>query len=309
MDKMTKVIRCMGVIALSVCNLAWADITSADSAILVEYQGAMVTKADLEAEMRRIPEKNRDEVLSSRQRIGQLLENLLLNRVFATEAKKMGLNKNPLFINELNLAEDRLLARDLLEARMQKISLPDFEAKAKELYKAYPEKYTVKAMADVSHILVAVKDGNKESALKRANDFYNQLLAGASIDELAKSHSDDRSAKKNSGRMGYFTAEQMVKEFSDAAFALEKAGDVSKPVESQFGYHVIKLHDKKMGGLLDYAVVRDGIINNLKEEYLTTARKDIVNSVRGSSGIKINEAEVAKLKKNILAIPESGAGQ
>ena len=116
---------------------------------------------------------------------------------------------------------------------------------------------------------------------------------------MATSRSDDKSAKQNAGRLGYFSAEKMVKEFSAAAFALEKAGDISKPVESQFGYHIIKLHDKRSGGLQDYAAVKNGIIETLKTEYLTTARKDIINSVRTSSELQVNEAEVAKLKTTL----------
>lgn len=300
MDRMKMDIRKAGVIALLLSvNIAWADTSGADTTVLMKYQDATITKADLDAEMRRIPKENRDEVLSSRVRVDKLLESLLLNRVFSSEARKIGMDKNSLFVNELKLAEDRLLARDFVDAQIKQLKLPDFEIRANEVYKTNPEKYTIKPLVDASHILVTIKDGKKDEALKQANDFYNQLLAGASFDELATAYSDDKSAKQNAGRLGYFSAGQMVKEFSDAAFALEKAGDISKPVESQFGYHVIKLHDKKSGGLQDYAVVKDSIIENLKMEYLATARKDLINSVRGSSDLQINEAEVVKLKTKL----------
>lgn len=299
MNKMKMVIRYMGIIALSLSgNISWAETAGADATVLMKYRDVTVTRADFAAEVRRIPEKHRDEVLANRSRVGQILESLLLGRVFSSEARKIDMHKNPLFINELRLAEDRLLARDFMDAQIEKISLPDFEVRAKEFYKINQEKFTLKPMADASHILVGMKDGNKEEALKQANDLYNQLLAGANFDELATSRSDDKSAKQNAGRLGWFSAEKMVKEFSDAAFALEK-GDISKPVESQFGYHIIKLHDKRSGGVQDYAAVKNGIIETLKTEYLTTARKDIINNVRASSELQINEAEIAKLKTTL----------
>lgn len=310
MEKMKLCVWKTGAITLMLSiNIAWADTSGADTTVLMKYQDAIVTKADLDAEMRRIPEENRVEVLASKVRIDKLLESLMLNRVFSSEARKIGMDKNPLFVNELKLAEDRLLARDFLDAQLKQLKLPDFEARANELYRANPEKYTIKQMVDASHILVAIKDGKKDEALKQANDLYNQLLAGASFDDLATTHSDDKSAKRNAGRLGYFAAGQMVKEFSDAAFALEKAGDISKPVESKFGYHIIKLHGKKGGQLQDYAAVKDGIIESLKRDYLATARKDLINSVRASSDLQINEAEIEKLKTKLpyISNPEGGA--
>lgn len=306
---MKSAIKCVGVISLLLsCGFAWAGVSDADSTVLMKYQGVIVTRADFDAEVRRIPEENRLEVLASQSRIAQILDNLLLNSVFSSEARKIGLHKDPAFINELRLAEDRLLARDYMNDRMKKLSLPDFEARAKEFYKVNPEKYTLKPMVNASHILVTIKDGKKEEALKQANDFYNQLLSGANFDEMATRQSDDKSAKKNGGRLGWFSADQMVKEFSDAAFALEKAGDISKPVESRFGYHLIKLQDKKQGGLRDYAEVRNGIIEMLKAEYLASAKKDIIGSVRGSSDLQINEAEVSKLKTKLPFVSDTNDG-
>lgn len=294
---MKSVIKYAGLVALLQLTFpAWAGDQVDQATVLMTYRNASITRADFEAEIRRIPEKNREEVLASRSRVGQILENLLLNRVFSMEGRMIGLDKDPRLINEVRLAEDRILARDYLDRQMDQLKLPDFEMRARELYKINPDKYTLKPMVDVSHILVAIKDGKKDEALKRADDIYRQLLAGSNFEDMAIEHSDDKSAKKNGGRLGYTAADQVVKEFADAAFALDKAGDIGKPVESRFGFHIIKLHNKKSGGLQAFSVVRDGIIDSLKMEFLATARKDLINTVRGSSELQVNEAEVEKLK-------------
>jgi peptidyl-prolyl cis-trans isomerase C len=86
-----------------------------------------------------------------------------------------------------------------------------------------------------SHILV-----NSE---QKANDILNQVKGGKKFEKLAKKHSSCPSGKKG-GDLGYFTRGRMVKEFEDAAFSME-IGQVSAPIKTQFGYHLIKVTDKR----------------------------------------------------------------
>jgi parvulin-like peptidyl-prolyl isomerase len=86
-----------------------------------------------------------------------------------------------------------------------------------------------------SHILVDTKP--------EAERLVDKLKGGASFEDMARKHSKCPSGKKG-GDLGYFTRERMVKPFSDAAFSLEK-GAISQPVQTQYGYHVIKVTDKR----------------------------------------------------------------
>jgi len=91
------------------------------------------------------------------------------------------------------------------------------------------------ARVRASHILV--KDE------KKANELYEKIMGGADFGKMAKLHSKCPSSRKE-GDLGFFGKGQMVKEFENAAFSME-VGEVSKPVQTQFGWHLIKVTDKK----------------------------------------------------------------
>jgi peptidyl-prolyl cis-trans isomerase C len=86
-----------------------------------------------------------------------------------------------------------------------------------------------------SHILV--------SSEQEALNLYNQIKSGKKFEKLAKKHSDCPSSKKG-GDLGYFTRGKMVREFEDAAFNME-TGQVSQPIKTQFGFHLIKVTDRR----------------------------------------------------------------
>ena len=128
--------------------------------------------------------------------------------------------------------------------------------KARELEITVPKEEVLGYVEEitVSHVLVSTKDGDKDirsdaQALARANEVYQKLVNNGDFAQLAKEYSDDPGSKDNGGSLGtmpidYFK-NSMVNEFVDATLAL-KPGEISKPVKSQFGYHVIKLDSRKM---------------------------------------------------------------
>ena len=134
--------------------------------------------------------------------------------------------------------------------------------KARELEITVPKEEVLGYVEEitVSHVLVSANDGEKEvrsntQALARANEVYQKLTGNEDFAKLATEYSDDPGSKDNGGSLGsmpidYFK-NSMVKEFVDASLAL-KPGEISKPVKSQFGYHVIKLDSRKMPTGKDY---------------------------------------------------------
>ncbi|WP_338668533.1 SurA N-terminal domain-containing protein [Pseudodesulfovibrio methanolicus] len=129
------------------------------------------------------------------------------------------------------------------------------------------------------HILVAVKDSDSEAAKKKAKEridkIYQEAKAGADFAKLAKDNSDGPSAP-NGGDLGWFGKGAMVPDFEKAAFALNK-GEVSEPVKTRFGWHVIKVEDKKAGTTKTLEEARDEIKSRLAEEKASDKANDLLD--------------------------------
>lgn len=186
----------------------------------------------------------------------ELLETLIAEELINQEVKKMGIKHDEDKINEMyqgylegltkedkkyyeenNVDEEFVKSRIITELNIQKMidkiskeAELDNEEKLNEIYKDYPVQ--VKA----SHILVKEED--------LANDILQKIKNGEDFAKLAKEYSTDPGSKDKGGDLGYFPRGVMVPEFEKAAFDL-KVGEISEPVKSKFGYHIIKVEDIK----------------------------------------------------------------
>jgi peptidyl-prolyl cis-trans isomerase C len=153
----------------------------------------------------------------------------------------------------------------------------------------------VKQMADeqevhARHILFRVADANDQNASKEAEAKAKATLArlkkGEDFGTLAKELTDDPPGKQDGGDLGYFTKDQMVPEFSEVAFKLDK-GQVSDPVKTAFGWHLIKIEDKRKRQAPEFDQVKDQI-----ETFVTRkAQIDLLNKLRA-------EAKIERLDKS-----------
>jgi peptidyl-prolyl cis-trans isomerase SurA len=149
-----------------------------------------------------------------------------------TEAKKLGLDTTSSFRKEFRTYHDELKKPYLADG-------DELEKLTKEAYQRLTEE--IKA----SHILVSLPDVNDTlAAYNKISGIKKRISAGEDFEKLARELSEDQSVKLNGGSLGYFTAMQMVYPFEDAAFKL-KVGEVSNVVRTRFGYHLIKLMDRK----------------------------------------------------------------
>lgn len=137
----------------------------------------------------------------------------------------------------------------------------------------------------VSHIMIAANESNTDEevnkAYAKALNIYNQLKGGANFKELAERHSDDKSSAVKGGELQEFGTGRMVPEFEKAAFALQNPNDFSEPIRTQFGIHIIKLHEKKGIGSFDEMktelkskIQRDERANKSKEVFISQLRKE-----------------------------------
>ena len=177
---------------------------------------------------------NKDELLTQEE-FDQNLELFINYKLKVKEAERQGLDKNEEFDREFEMFK-----QDLIKPYLIKNSLQEGE-----LLKAYNR---MQEVIKASHILLQFpSNASREDSIavfKMAQKLKTEADAGANFNELAKEYSDDPSAQTNDGSLGYFTAMQMVYQFEDAAYNL-KINEISEPVLTDFGYHIIKLEDRK----------------------------------------------------------------
>jgi peptidyl-prolyl cis-trans isomerase C len=140
------------------------------------------------------------------------------------------------------------------------------------------------------HILFRVADPNDQAASKAAEDkvkdTIERIKKGEDFAKLATALTEDPSGKQDGGDLGYFSKDQMVPEFSEVAFSLDK-GQVSGPVKTQFGWHVLKVEDKRMREPPPFEKVRAEL-----EEYATRkAQTDFVKKLRADPNAKIERID------------------
>jgi peptidyl-prolyl cis-trans isomerase D len=143
-------------------------------------------------------------------------------------------------------------------------------AEVKKYYEGHRAQYEVKETRQASHILISVDSGAsaeiKQKARAKSQEIYDQLKRDpAKFAELAKKYSQDPGSAANGGDLGLFSRGSMVKVFDDAVFQM-KVGDISPPVESQYGYHIIRLTAVKPAQVKGMDEVRGQIESELKKQ-------------------------------------------
>ena len=172
-----------------------------------------------------------------------------------------------------------------------------------EEHKADYYKDEVKA----SHILISTVDDNgkelsevclcrriinreaKKEAKKKAEEVLKKAKSGEEFSELAKEYSDDSSASKG-GDLGYFTKGQMVQPFEEAAFSL-KSGEISGLVESEYGYHIIKVYDK-----IDKQLTFDEVKDEIKKTLTEDKYMESIEAITKKAKVEKNESVIKKVK-------------
>jgi peptidyl-prolyl cis-trans isomerase C len=209
----------------------------------------------------------------------ELVEDLVLEKLFYNEAKVKGL-ENDKEVKEL-LAEARkkiIISKFIKDEIENKAAITDKEVQ--DYYDSHKEEFSIPERWRASHILVKTE--------QEAKGILDELSKGKSFEELAKEKSQDVSAKKG-GDLGYFAKGQMVPEFEEAVIKLE-VGQTSGIVKTQFGYHVIRLTDKKPP---EAQQLKD-VEARIKNELLTKKRREIfdklVADLKSRTKTTINES-------------------
>ena len=251
-----------------------------------------------------IPEERREATLGREGAVRDIYENLYVIKVLGG----MGAENEAIDLDEVEWMtehyRDRLLMNRQLalevDSEMENV---DWDAAAREEYQANRERYSTPEQVSVAHILVGLEGRNEEEALARAEEVLAKLKGGEDFATLAAEYSDDPSAAANKGELGFFGPQQMVKPFEDAAFAMTEADQLSEPVQTQFGYHIIRFNERKEAGMQPFERVKGRIVDSLKKNMVQQLRTERINAIKSGAvefGLKVNGPLLEQLEQSYL---------
>jgi peptidyl-prolyl cis-trans isomerase C len=284
-----------------------AQALKAEDEVLAENALVKITRADYETDLLRVPAQMRGEFAANPGRLTMFLNTLLIDKTLARQARDAGLDRDPGIQRRLALEADRLLAIAMVEKIDRDTAAEfdaretDFLAKARETYALNHEKYKAPAEVSASHILFDTSKRDDAAALALAKEVRARLAAGADFAKVAAEVSDDPTAKENGGSVGWFAPGKMDAAFTKAAFALKNVGDLSEPVKSSFGWHVIRLDGRRAPREVPFERARKQIMADLKTRYINEAREAKLAAISHDPAMKVNQAAVDSL---LVKLPE-----
>ncbi len=238
-------------------------VQAEENPVVAKVNGAEILYSDVAEAQSLLPEQYRK--IPFEQIFSTLLDSLIDTRLSADDARKQDLDDSAAFKKEITRIENQLLQRNVMTAAIEKAVTDDALKQAYEKMAASAEG---NEEVHARHILLKTE--------KDALAVITDLDKGGSFVELAKTKSTGPSGPAG-GDLGYFSRGQMVPEFEQAAFALEKGTYSTTPVQTQFGFHVILQEDKRAKAPPAFEEVEGKLRSELSQaagaEYLTKLRK------------------------------------
>ncbi|PVV09630.1 MAG: hypothetical protein B6D72_14145 [gamma proteobacterium symbiont of Ctena orbiculata] len=231
---------------------------------------------------------------------------LLTNKLLLKEAEALGLEKDPKVQYEIQRAR----VRALINARLALLGAEDLTDSqknilAKEYWHAHQDEFKTKSKRGLSHILIGLRERSEEEASASADKVYKQLQdAPEKFEVLAEELSDDPGSKIRKGSLGLVESERLVPEFSKVAFALKEVGDISEPVKTRFGYHVIRLDEIVEAKLSSYEEVKDLAKEKALVAYVKNRQQQHLNTLQASSTRKNHPDEIRRVWEKMFKSPE-----
>ncbi len=262
---------------------------------LVVDGNVRVDVADFEGNILRLPEDKRAGFRFSYDRVAAVVDNVYIARALGQRARDAGLDKDPAVQARLAQLQDAYLA-DLYVQKIEKdtTAAPNLDSRARELYVADREKYLTDEEVQVHQILVGVVCRTKESANDIARQAYAEAKGGQDFLALAAKYSDVGEKAYKGGDIGWGPVKKLVEPVR-AALAKMKKGEISEPVESPFGIHVLKLIDRKPPTQKPFDSVKAEIVAVERAKLQRKRVEDMITSVRSSGTVVTYRENVEKL--------------
>jgi peptidyl-prolyl cis-trans isomerase C len=235
---------------------------AAGDPVVARVNGAELHRSDVIEAIRGLPPQAQQQPI---ERLYPLVLDQMVSAIVVSQAgRKTKLQDDPEVKKRLALVQDQLIADAYIQRLLQKqVTDQKLHARYDKFIKDAPAREEVHAR----HILVASED--------EAKAIVAELKKGADFNKLAQEKTTDPSGKTSGGDLGYFTKEDMVPEFADAAFKLKPGEFTDTPVKTQFGWHVIKLEDRRQAKPPTFEQVKPRLTNEISREIVSEKVKEL----------------------------------
>lgn len=255
--------------------------------VLATYNGGKVTLAEVSKHFQKLfdsqeelkGKKFEDLPVTAQE---SLVRNYILTKLFEKEAKAEGIEDSEAFKEKLTAVKTQLVQQELLEKHVKKLVT---EEAIENGYNQLVKNYVGKSEMQASHILVSTK--------AEADEIIQKLSIGVNFADLAKQYSLDTGSKEKGGSLGKFVQGQFVPEF-EARLSTMKKGEISEPVQTKFGWHIIRLEDKRPYVIPSKEDARQTVINSLNNDAINKLANDLTTKADIKITIENKKDEAAK---------------
>ncbi len=255
---------------------------------IATIDGEKITVQEFNAELDKIP-MNMKMLVATQSGKRDFLNRLITKKLLLKEAKKENIEKEKTFQDRLADIKEQLIIESLLKKKVSadaKVSDADLE----KYYEAHKEEFKRDKEIQTRQIVVKTEPEAKE--------LQARIAKGEDFADLARKYSIDPSAKTTGGDIGYHPKGTLIPEYEAAAFNLTKIGQVSQPVKTQLGYHIIKLEGMRTGAYVPFPEVKEFIRQKLTQEKQAEALQKYIEELKKSSKILINDDMLKEEAKN-----------
>jgi len=282
--------RTLGILAVSLFMLSAAPLFAEEDPIVARIGEKKIMMSDLTRWMSYDTEEGRKVIEKDPKKKASLLRQIVTSMVIADQARKEGFDQRPDIRENTDLLVNNMLSMEYLD----KIVAAKVEVTDEALKKYYDDNrkdFKQPERVRARHILVKAERTAPEAELKKARAKSEQLLkrvkAGEDFAALASEHSEDAGSKRKGGDVGFFPKGSMAPEFETAAFSL-KPGEVSGIVQTDFGFHIIKVEERKEASFQPYDEVKDRIRKKVTIERKRQAVNDFVEAISKDRGVEFD---------------------
>ena len=284
-------LKTLGIFVLIMSGLA-SPVFAQDPKVVARIGNKIITVADFNKILTYYDAEQRAQIEKNPQAKPTILWQTVQGLVIAGLAREKGFDKRPEIKGQLEMITNNFLAFQYLQKEViSKVKVTEKDAKA--YYDKNPDLFKSPEQVKARHILIQVpkeaSDEDKKKQKEKADEVLKKVKAGEDFTKLAAETSDDPGTKSKGGELGFFSKGSMVPAFEQVAFSL-KPGEVSELVETEFGFHVIKVDEKKEAVSEPFETIKEKVTKQVLREKQEAKVTEFVEQALKKAKVMMNPA-------------------